>query len=78
MHEGNWRTTRPYGIDYKEDSSKPHTHDFIVRLDGTPGDLTDSDWAWNANCVEHEDGLDPVLSYSGGSVKDPGAAGSGA
>ena len=74
--DGNCRVARPYGIDYKEDSSKPDTHDLIVRLGGTPDDLADSHGAWNEDCVEKEDGLDTVLSYSDGSVKDPGTAGS--
>ena len=76
--DGAWKTTRPYGIDYKEDSSKQATHDLKVRLGGTPDDLIDSRGVWKENCVEKEDGLDTVLSYSAGSVKDSGRTGSGA
>ena len=52
---GDWKTTRQCDIDYKEDSFKPDTHDLIIRLDGSPDDLTDSNRAWNENCVEKED-----------------------
>ena len=38
---GDWKTTRPYGMDYKKDSSKPHIYDLIVRLGGSPYDLID-------------------------------------
>ena len=44
---GDWKTTRPCGIDYKEDSPKPDADDLIVRLDGSPDDLADSNGAWN-------------------------------
>ena len=75
---GDWRTTRLYDIDYKEDLSKPHTHDLTVCLGGTPGDLADSRGAWGENCVENGGGLDTALSYSDGSVKDSDTTGSGA
>ena len=39
---GNWRAIRSFGIDYKEHSSRPDTHDLIVHLGGTPYDLIDS------------------------------------
>ena len=45
--ETEWWETRLFGIYYREDSSKPDTHDLIVNLDGTPRDLTDSNEAWN-------------------------------
>ena len=51
---GGWNTTRPYSIDYKEESSKPDTHDLIVRPDGSPDDLTDSNWIWDENCVKRK------------------------
>ena len=44
--DGDWKTTRPYGIYYKEDSSKPDTHNLIVRLDGSPGNSAVSNGAW--------------------------------
>ena len=72
-----WRKARPYGINYREDSSKPGTHKLVVRLDGTEDDLTVSDWKWDVKCVEQEDGQDTVLSYSDGSMKDCGTIGSG-
>ena len=68
----------PFGIDYREDSSKPDAHDPIVRLDGTARDLTDSGGTWGERCVGKEDGQDTVLSYSDGSMKDCGTTGSGA
>ena len=40
--EQKWRPERPFGIDYREDSSKPDTHKLVVRLDGMEEDLTDS------------------------------------
>ena len=73
-----WRETRPFGIDYKENSSKPDTHDPTVRLAGTPRDLTDSGGEWDEKCVEKENGQDTLLSYLGGSMKDCGTIGSGA
>ena len=39
--ENEWREARPFGIDYREDSSKPDTDDLIVCLDGTANDPTD-------------------------------------
>ena len=76
--EDKWRETRPSGIDYREDSSKPDTHKLIVRLDGTTDDLTDFGETWDEKCVEKEDGQDTVRSYSGGSMKDCDTIGSGA
>ena len=35
-----WREARPFGINYREDSSEPETHKLVVRLDGTESDLT--------------------------------------
>ena len=40
--DAGWRHSRPYGINYKEDFSKPETRDMEVRLDGEHGDLTTS------------------------------------
>ena len=77
MAGNKWRETRPFGIGYRGNSSKPDTHDLIVRLDGTADDLTDSNGTWDENCVETEGGQDTVLSYSDGPVKDSGTAGSG-
>ena len=73
-----WREARPFGIDYREDSSKPNTHKLIVRLDSTADDLTDSGGTWDEKCIEKEDGQDTVVSYSGGSMKDCGTVRSGA
>ena len=72
-----WRKARPFGTNYREDSSKPETHKLVVRLDGAEGDLTVSDGKWNDTCVEQDDGQGTVLSYSGGSVKDCDTIGSG-
>ena len=77
MSETGWMATCPFGVDYREDSPKPDTHDFIVCLDGTANDLTDSKGTWDEKCVEKEDRQDTVLSYSDGSVKNSGTAGSG-
>ena len=76
--ENEWRGTHPFGIDYREDSSKPDTHDLIVRLDDTARDLTDSSGTWDEKCIEKEDGQETVLSCLDGSVKDCGTARSGA
>ena len=38
----SWRTTRPCGINYKEDSSKEDTQDMVARLDGMASDLAAS------------------------------------
>ena len=73
-----WRQTRPYGIDYKEDSSKPETYGMRVRLGGRKRDMVKPRGDWNGDCVEMEDGEEVVLSYSGGSTKDSGTIGSGA
>ena len=78
MAEQKWREAHPFGIDCREDSSKPDTHKLVVRLDGTEEDLTDSNGTWDERCVEQEDGRGTVLSYSGGSMKDCGTIGSGA
>ena len=47
-----------------------HTHDLIVRLDGTANDMTDSQGIWDEKCVDKEDGYDTVMSYS--APPDPG------
>ena len=73
--ENEWRVIHPFGIDYREDSSKPDIQDLIVRFDDTSRDLTDSIGTWDEKCVEKEDGQDTVLSYSDGSTKDCGTAG---
>ena len=72
-----WREARPFGTNYREDSSKPGTRKLVVRLDGTEGDLTVSDRTWDEKCAEQEDGQDTVLSYSDGSMKDCGTIRSG-
>ena len=54
--EQEWRQARPFGIYYREDSSKPDTHKLVVRLGDTEEDLTDSNGTWDARCVEQEDG----------------------
>ena len=76
--EKEWRKARPYGTDYKEDYSKPETHDIKVRLDGGALDEINSQGGWSENCVEMHGGKEVVISYSGGSVKESGAIGSGA
>ena len=76
--ETKWRESRPFGINYREDSSRPDTQSLVVRLDGTADGLTDSHGDWDKTCIEKYDGVDTVLSYSGGSVKDRGTTGSGA
>ena len=38
--EKEWHAACPYGTDYKEDSSKPKTHEIKVRLDGGAVDMT--------------------------------------
>ena len=40
--EAEWRKTRPYGVDYKEDYSKPKMHDMRVRLGGGTPDMIKS------------------------------------
>ena len=52
--EGGWWATRPFSIDYREDSPKPDTHDLIVRLDGTANDLTDSKGTRDKNALERK------------------------
>ena len=60
--EKEWRQTQPYGIDYKEDSSKPKTHDMRVRLDGRTHDMIKSQGDWNEDCVGIGDGgSDPLV-----------------
>ena len=76
--EKEWRKARPCGIDYKEDYSKPKTHNMKVRLDGGAADMVKSQGDWSDDCVETEDGRQVVLSYSDGSVKYCGTTGSGA
>ena len=75
--ENKWQETRPFGIYYRENSSKPDTYHLSMRLDGTANDLTDSNGTWDEKCVEKEDGQDTFLSNSDGSVKDSGTVGSG-
>ena len=76
--EKEWRKARPYGIDCKEDYSKPETHGMRVRLDGGTPDMIESQENWSEGCVEMGGGKEVVLSYSDGSVKESGTTGSGA
>ena len=61
--EEDWLKTRPYGTNYKENSSKEDTHDMVIRVDGTASDITSSQGTWGEKCTEKEDGHDVVLSY---------------
>ena len=54
--ETDWRYTRPHGTGYKEDFSKPETHDMLVRLDGETSDMIVSQGIWDKGCVEIEGG----------------------
>ena len=54
--ETAWRCTRPHGIDYKEDSSKPEIHDMLVRFGGKTSVMTESQGAWGEGCVDTEGG----------------------
>ena len=76
--EKEWRTARPYGIDYKGGFSRPKTHNMKVRLDGGATEMTKSQGNWSDECAETEDGQEVVLTYSDGSVKESGTIGSGA
>ena len=76
--EKEWRTARPYGIDYKEDYSRPKTHDMKVCLDGGATDMIKSQENWSDECVETEGGKEVALTYSDGSVKENGTIGPGA
>ena len=73
-----WESTRPFGIDHREDPAVEHPDGMLVRLDGTAADLTSHKGQWDENCVERIEGEDVVLSYSDGSVKEEGTLGSGA
>ena len=59
--ERDWRHTRQYDIDYKEDSPKPETHDMRVRLDGGKRDLNESRGDWDEDCVDMENEKEVVL-----------------
>ena len=73
-----WRHTRLYGGDCKENFADKDTHDMEVRLDGGPSNMLASHGGWSEDCAEVEGDTEAVLSYSGGSVKDCGTVGSGA
>ena len=76
--DDKWRTTRPFGINHREDPQKKHPGGMTVHLDRNTVDLATHEGVWGDKCAERVEGEDVVLSYSDGSMKEAGSFGSGA
>ena len=72
------RTTRPFGINHREDPQKDHPDEMTVHLGGNEEDLATHEGVWDDKSAERVEGGGVVLSYSDGSVKEAETFGSGA
>ena len=65
-------------MDYREGPVGDDAQGIVVYPGGGVNDLAICDGAWDAKCLEQQDGNGAALSYSDGSAKETWAFGSGA